>query len=76
MNNSARRIAVTLGAGWQLYQPTPMPGMQMLGTITRPTCEVGALARTGAGILVQINAGSVRTLDQRKAEAAVVAAGG
>tara|TARA_R110000822_G_C15029333_1_gene464048 strand:+ start:370 stop:531 length:162 start_codon:yes stop_codon:yes gene_type:complete len=53
-----------------------MPGMKMLGTVARPTGEVGALARTGAGILVQINAGRVRTLDQRKAEAAVVAASG
>tara|TARA_R110000823_G_scaffold313225_1_gene440735 strand:- start:35471 stop:35701 length:231 start_codon:yes stop_codon:yes gene_type:complete len=76
MNNSARRITATLGSGWQIYQPTPMPGMKMLGTVARPTGEVGALARTGAGILVQINAGRVRTLDQRKAEAAVVAASG
>ena len=36
--------------------------------------EVGALARTPAGQLVQINAGAVRRLDQRKAEAALVAA--
>ena len=36
--------------------------------------EVGALARTQAGLLVQLNAGAVRALDQRKAEAALRAA--
>ena len=44
--------------------------MQMLGTVQRGM-EVGALARTKAGLLVQVNAGAVRLLDQRKANAAL-----
>ena len=40
------------------------------GTVQRGL-EIGALARTQAGLLVQVNAGAVRALDQRKAEAAV-----
>ena len=44
--------------------------MQMLGTVQRGL-EIGALARTQAGLLVQVNAGAVRALDQRKAEAAL-----
>ena len=44
--------------------------MQMLGTVQRGL-EIGALARTQAGLLVQVNAGAVRALDQRKVEAAM-----
>ena len=64
------RIIVTLGGPWRLYQHQPPPGMQMLGTVQRGL-EIGALARTQAGLLVQVNAGAVRALDQRKAEAAL-----
>ena len=64
------RIIVTLGGPWRLYQHQPPPGMQMLGTVQRGM-EVGALARTQAGLLVQVNAGAVRALDQRKVEAAM-----
>ncbi len=72
MTNRARLI-VTAGGPWRLYQHQPPPGMQMLGTVQRGL-EIGALARTRAGLLVQLNAGSVRALDQRKAEAALRAA--
>ena len=64
------RIIVTLGGPWRLYQHQPPPGMHMLGTVQRGL-EIGALARTQAGLLVQVNAGAVRALDQRKAEAAL-----
>ena len=47
-----------------------MSGFEMLGTVQRGM-EVGALARTQAGLLVQVNAGAVRALDQRKAQAAL-----
>ena len=70
MTDNRARIIVTLGGPWRLYQHQPPPGMQMLGTVQRGM-EVGALARTQAGLLVQVNAGAVRLLDQRKAEAAV-----
>ena len=64
------RLIVTVGGPWRLYQHTAPPGMQMLGTVQRGM-EVGALARTQAGLLVQVNAGAVRSLDQRKALAAL-----
>jgi len=67
------RLIVTVGGPWRLYQHQPPPGMQMLGTVQRGL-EIGALARTQAGLLVQVNAGAVRALDQRKAEAALRAA--
>ncbi len=70
MTDNRARLTVTPGGPWRLYQHQPPPDMQMLGTVQRGL-EVGALARTQAGLLVQINAGAVRMLDQRKAEAAL-----
>jgi len=71
LTNRARLI-VTVGGPWRLYQHQPPPDMQMLGTVQRGI-EIGALGRTPAGLLVQVNAGAVRALDQRKAQAAIVA---
>ena len=65
------RLVVTVGGPWRLYTHA-MSGFEMLGTVQRGM-EVGALARTPAGLLVQVNAGAVRALDQRKAQAAIVA---
>ena len=70
LTNRARLI-VTVGGPWRLYTHA-MSGFEMLGTVQRGM-EVGALARTPAGLLVQVNAGAVRALDQRKAQAAIVA---
>lgn len=70
MNNRARLI-VTVNGPWRLYQHQAPLGMQMLGTIQRGM-EIGALARTQAGLLVQVNAGAIRALDQRKALAALL----
>ena len=70
MTDNRARLTVTVGGPWRLYQHQQPPGMQMLGTVQRGM-EVGALARTQAGMLVQVNAGAVRLLDQRKAEAAL-----
>ena len=67
MTNRARLI-VTIGGQWRLYTHA-MSGFEMLGTVQRGM-EIGALARTQAGLLVQVNAGAVRALDQRKAQAA------
>lgn len=77
MNNSAKRITVKL-QGWQLYL-TPgdlrREGIEWLGTVQRGTGDAGALGRiTATGLLVQVNAGALRTLDQRKAEAALQSA--
>ena len=68
LTNRARLI-VTIGGPWRLYTRA-MSGFEMLGTVQRGM-EVGALARTQAGLLVQVNAGAVRSLDQRKALAAL-----
>lgn len=69
LTNRARLI-VTVGGPWRLYTHA-MSGFEVLGTVQRGM-EVGALARTQAGLLVQVNAGAVRALDQRKAQAAIV----
>ena len=70
LTNRARLI-VTVNGPWRLYQHQPPTGMQMLGTVQRGM-EIGALARTQAGLLVQVNAGAIRALDQRKALAALL----
>jgi hypothetical protein len=46
----------------------------MLGTIQRGM-EIGALGRSAVGVLAMLNAGAVSVLDQRKARAALEAAG-
>lgn len=65
------RLHITPGGPWRLYTHA-IHGMQMLGTVQRGM-EIGALARTQAGLLVQVNAGAVRMLDQRRASAALAA---
>ena len=67
------RLTITPGGPWRLYQHTVPPGWEMLGTVQRGM-EIGALARLPSGILAQINAGAVRSLDQRKARAALAPA--
>ena len=63
------RLTVTLGGPWRLYSH-PLAGWEMLGTVQRGM-EIGALARSTADVLAQVNAGVVRSLDQRKAQAAL-----
>jgi hypothetical protein len=49
--------------GRMLWGPGPLPqGAALLGTVTRPNLEGGALLRMPTGRLVQGNAGSLRTL--------------
>lgn len=72
-HDSRGRLTVDLGGAWRLYWgngPLP-PGAQALGTITRGIGDTGALLRTGVGIYVQGNARVVRSLDQRRVEAAI-----
>ena len=71
MTGSRARLIVTVNGPWRLYQHQPPTGMQMLGAVQRGM-EIGALARTQAGLLVQVNAGAIRALDQRKALAALL----
>ncbi len=63
------RLTITPGGPWRLYTH-PLAGWEMLGTVQRGM-DIGALARSPAGLLVQVNAGAVRALDQRKALAAL-----
>lgn len=63
------RLTVDLGGNWRIYTHK-MHGFEMLGTVQRGM-EIGALAQSPAGILAQINAGAIRSLDQRKAQAAI-----
>jgi len=63
------RLAVLMGGPWRLYT-RPLPGWQMIGTVQRGF-EIGALAKSPAGLYAQINAGAVRSLDQRKVSAAI-----
>lgn len=51
-----------------------VPALEVLGEVRRPDGQRGALCRTLAGQLVQRNAGTVRNLPQREAEAALAAA--
>jgi hypothetical protein len=64
------RLNVTVGDAWRLYQLTALPGWEMLGTVQRGL-EIGALAKSAAGVYAQINSGAVRSLDQRKVIAAL-----
>lgn len=68
------RLTVLLGGPWRLYSH-PLAGWEMLGTVQRGM-EIGALARSSAGIYAQINAGAVRSIDQRKVVAAIEACSG
>lgn len=54
-----------------LYQHTPLPGFEVLGTVT--TSEgTGALVRSNrTGIYCQANAGALRSLPQNKVMAAL-----
>ena len=72
MSSGRGRIIITPGGPWRLYTHA-MSGFEMLGTVQRGM-EIGALARTQAGLLVQVNAGAIRALDQRKALAALLGA--
>lgn len=70
--SNRNRLTITPGGPWRLYTH-PLAGWEMLGTVQRGM-EIGALGRSPAGLLAQINAGAVRALDQRKAQAALQAA--
>ena len=59
------RYTVQINGPWRLYSRICPPGWKMIGTIQRGV-EIGALALSPAGIYVQLNAGAIRSIDQRK----------
>lgn len=70
------RLAVDLSSNkWRIYTNTLPVNSRALGTVTRDGYDTGALALIEAtGLYVQVNAGVIRSLDQRKVSAAITAA--
>lgn len=77
MTHSNRgRLAVDVNGNWRLYTNTLPENATPLGTVTRDEGDTGALVRIETtGAYVQINAGSIRSLDGRKVAAALGTAG-
>ena len=74
-HNNRGRLTVDLGGKWRLYTNTLPTNSRAIGTIARDDIDTGALVRIeSTGLYVQINAGSVRNLDQRKVIAALIEA--
>lgn len=71
MSRSHRsRVSVEVPGEPALYHSTPLPGWQMIGTVTDAD-GTGALAVSPTGIYCRINAGAVRSLPQHKVRAAL-----
>lgn len=73
MGHSNRgRLTVNPDGAWRLYTNTLPEGSNVVGTVTRGESDTGALVLISAtGQYVQVNAGSLRSLDQRKVKAAL-----
>lgn len=71
-NKNRNRYSVTLGPNWKRFTH-PVDGWTMLGTLQRGM-EIGALAESPARVLVELRAGRITEIDQRKARAAVAQA--
>ena len=70
-NINRGRITIDPAGAWRLYATTIPAGAEVLGTITQGP-EIGALIRyRSTGLYAQLNAGAVRSLDQRKVQAAL-----
>lgn len=64
-------LTINQAANWRLYTNVLPAGCRPLGTVTKG-CDTGALALVEAtGLYVQVNAGTVRMLDQRKVKEAL-----
>lgn len=59
------KITVNPNGNASLYSNTFPVGSKIIGTVTRNGIDTGALVLTPAGIYCQVNAGAIRTLDQR-----------
>jgi hypothetical protein len=73
MGHSNRgRLTDNPDGAWRLYTNTLTEGSNVVGTVTRGESDTGALVLISAtGQYVQVNAGSLRSLDQRKVKAAL-----
>ena len=60
-------LTINTAGAWRLYSPTLPAGCEPLGTVARSGHDTGALVRfVATGLYAQVNAGAVRTLDQRE----------
>ena len=60
-------LTINTAGAWRLYSPTLPAGCEPLGVVSRDSHDHGALVRFAAtGLYAQVNAGVVRTLDQRQ----------
>lgn len=77
MTHSNRgRLVVDTNGNWRLYTNTIPANSTPLGTVTRDESDTGALVRMDkTGVYVQVNAGTIRSLDGRKVAAALGTAG-
>jgi hypothetical protein len=71
--NNRSRLTIDRTGPWRLYAGAgwPLQGWTMHGTVTRDTGDTGALGLSPAGVYCQVNAGAVRSLNQRKIVAAL-----
>lgn len=70
------RLTVDANGNWRLYTNTIPANSTPIGTVTRDESDTGALVRVETtGAYVQVNAGSMRSLDGRKVAAALGTAG-
>lgn len=65
------RLTVDPAGSYRLYQAAPLPGWTFHGVVTRGIGDTGALGLSPAGRWCQVNAGSVRSLNQDKVAAAL-----
>lgn len=68
-------MIVTLGSPgiWNCNPSALADRLQWIGTIKADDGRIGSLARVrSTGLLVQVNAGAMRMLDQARAEAALI----
>ena len=56
---------IQIDGPWRLYTTTLPAGSTVVGTVTRQAGDTGALVLGRTGIYAQVNAGAIRTLDQR-----------
>ena len=71
-HDNRSRITIEQPGKPRLYQPYDLPGWETVGTVTRGESDTGALVRNReTGNYSQVNAGVLRTLDQRKVLAAL-----
>ena len=73
MTHSNRgRLTVDPNGNWRLYTNAIPANSTPLGTVTRDIGDTGALVRMDkTGVYVQVNAGTIRSLDGRKVAAAL-----